>query len=33
MAGKKFENALKKVDRSKKYTIADACKLDLDQVR
>jgi large subunit ribosomal protein L1 len=27
MAGKRYENALKKVDRNKKYTIADACAL------
>ena len=32
MAGKKYENALKKVDRMKKYPITDACAL-LPQVK
>ena len=32
MAGKKYENALKKVDRMKKYPITDACEL-LPQVK
>ncbi len=27
MAGKKYENALKKVDRNKRYTIAEACAI------
>ena len=27
MAGKKYENALKQVDRMKKYSLADACEL------
>jgi ribosomal protein L1 len=27
MAGKRYENALKKIDRTKRYTIAEACVL------
>jgi len=27
MAGKKYENAMKKLDRTKRYTLADACAL------